>query len=121
MKCPKCGGTELRSSRHARWSDAFHTSFGRRAYRCRSCRARFHAAESPESPTAGPELKKNGTSLKHRHKGKLVSKRAGRHLIEAAVVVLMLIVFLVFLRYLTREQSPASEPESGYTAGSLLG
>jgi hypothetical protein len=48
-----------------------------------------------------------------------VSKRTRRHLIEAAVFVLMLVIFLVFLRYLTREQSPASEPESGSLTGSF--
>jgi len=45
-----------------------------------------------------------------------VPKRLRRHLIEAAVFVVMLILFLLFLRYVTREQSPSSEPESGSTA-----
>ena len=110
MKCPKCSSTELRKSRHGSWADAMHKLMGRHAYRCRSCRARFHSAESLEAST--PASRDSGTP-RHQHKNRHLGKTLRRRLLEVAVFVVMLVIFLVFLRYLTREQSPASEPQSG--------
>ncbi len=110
MKCPKCGSTELRKSRHGKLSDVVQALFGRNAYRCRSCRVRFHTAESLESP--GSASRDGAGPRRQHHKRKRLSRGFRRRLVEVAVFVLMLIVFLVFLRYLTREQAPAAEPES---------
>ena len=41
-----------------------------------------------------------------------MSKRLRRRLIEAAIFLLMLVVFYLFLRYLTRETTPSEESGS---------
>jgi hypothetical protein len=110
MNCPKCNSTEVRLSTRARWFDRF-LAFGRQRFRCRNCHRRFHAREK-----AGPSADASGTApiskrpQKHRHKP--LSKPSKRRLLEAAIFVVMLALFFVFLRYLTREPVPDS-PVSG--------
>ena len=45
-RCPNCGSPNIRRSRSESIKDKILRLFGRRAYRCRDCRDRFHAARS---------------------------------------------------------------------------
>jgi transcriptional regulator NrdR family protein len=101
MTCPKCGSQNLRHSRSGKWLDMFHRAARHEPFRCRDCRHRFYAVESSELAQK---------STKHSHGPKpLISKRARRRLVEAVIFAAMLLLFLVFLRYLTREKTPASD------------
>src|SRR5690348_8780233 len=116
MQCPKCGSAEVRPSHHARWTDVLHSPLGQHAFRCRKCRYRFYAPEmaaSPDSPV-------------HKHKSRRKSRdrdfRRGMRRIrpwmwEVAIFALMLLIFFIFLRYLTRE--PAAGPEGRLTTWNL--
>jgi hypothetical protein len=109
MTCPACGSSEIRTSRHARWSDIFQRVRGREAFRCRSCRIRFFASQSSES------VLKQAIQSKHtHHPKKLMTSRAKKRLVKRLIVIsifaVALVLFLIFLRYLTKE--PISPPES---------
>lgn len=93
MKCPRCGSADLRRSRRERWTDSIFLSFGKRAYRCRRCNARFHTAKSPAPHKA--------ISPKRPHNTEHYPKRVRGHLIGAAALTAVLILFLLFLLYLT--------------------
>ena len=109
MTCPTCASTEVRRSRRFRWGDLFLRIRGRHAYRCRSCRTRFHGKEG-----AAPahRSRSGGFRRKLRHGGERISKRLRRRLVEVAIFLLMLVVFYLFLRYLTRETTPSENSGS---------
>ena len=107
MICPGCGSTEVRKSRRSRWGDLFPRIRGRQAFRCRSCRARFHGAA--EAAPAASRSRSGGLFRGHRHGPGRGSKRLRRRVLEIAIFLLMLVVFYLFLRYLTRETIPAGE------------
>ena len=95
MICPKCSSAEVRHCQRAGWADALQSWFGRRAYRCRSCRWRFHAVEDGEPAPA-----------KSHKRSKRRGMRSGRQrAVQILIFAVMLIMFLIFLRYLTREPS----------------
>jgi len=110
MNCPKCDSSHVRRSHHIKWGDLFHSPFGKHAFRCRTCRLRFYAAENT-APAEGPARK-----LKPRKRPRTSGLKRGLTRMrpwmwEAAIFVFMLLIFFVFLRYLTRE--PAAGPEGG--------
>jgi hypothetical protein len=86
MNCPKCNSPTVRRSHHNRWLFVFNWLTGRGAFRCRACHHRFHRFGARSD-----------------RKGRRNDKRMRRWIIEAAIFVLMLVLFLAFLRYLTRE------------------
>jgi hypothetical protein len=43
-RCPHCGSPNIRRSHSDGFVDKLLRLFGRRAYRCRDCRDRFHAS-----------------------------------------------------------------------------
>lgn len=45
-RCPHCGSSNIRRSHNEGIRDKLLRLFGRRAYRCRDCRDRFHAGRS---------------------------------------------------------------------------
>jgi uncharacterized protein with PIN domain len=45
-RCPHCGSYNIRRSHSAGMVDKLMRLIGRRAYRCRDCRDRFHATRS---------------------------------------------------------------------------
>jgi hypothetical protein len=110
MNCPNCNSADVRPSTRVRWSDAF-LAFGRKRFRCRDCRRGFYWREK-SVPVADasktPPVSKR--TQKHRHKP--LSKPNRRRLVEMLVFATMLLLFFVFLRYLTREPVPDS-PVSG--------
>jgi len=102
MKCPKCGSASVRESRRGKWNDPVHRAVGQTAYRCRDCRARFYFAEPPESRSSKNSSRRRRRAA-HAHRG------IQRRFLEVALFVIALVLFLVFLRYITREQVPPSD------------
>jgi len=107
MTCPKCGSDEIRHSHHHKWIDALVSPLGRRALRCRKCRHRFYVTEG-EGGLRNLKLpsRKHGT-----HRGR---KRLRRWMIEAVIFAIMLLLFWIFLRYVT------SEPPAHQEGSNLL-
>jgi hypothetical protein len=103
--CPKCGGNDVRLSSHAKWRDRFHAPLGQRALRCRTCGVRFYASPDPAHviKTAAPKHIKRS----HKSEGKRGRKRFRRWVVEAIIFVVLLLLFWLFLKYLTKEP-PAS-------------
>jgi len=114
MKCPKCGSTEQRRSRHSEWKDIFHKVLGQQAQRCRSCHTRFYAPPPPPEPAPAST---NGSRKRH-HKSRGNFKRLRRHIIEAAVFAAMLVIFLLCLLFITSEHK--APPDASFLSGSLL-
>lgn len=109
MKCPKCNSSQVRPSKRSRWFDLYLT-LGRRRFRCRDCRRSFYAREKPESsaePSARPRDRKGSGD----HFRSVLSRQTQRRLREALIFAIMLALFIVFLRYLTREPA-AGNPDS---------
>jgi len=103
MTCPKCGSEDIRSSHQTQWSDWFHRARHESAWRCRKCHARFYARAEP-----GTEPPRHSRKRRERKRG---SKTLQRFIVQAIIGVILLLVFYVFLRYLTRE--PAASSDSG--------
>jgi hypothetical protein len=101
MKCPKCGSTEMRRSRHKKWTDVLHALVGKRAFRCRGCRARFYE----HAPPNARNLNLRARLRNHREEKRGPSALRYR-LFEAAVFALLLGLFLAVLHFLTRESPP---------------
>ena len=104
----------------------WHRLRGERAYRCRTCRKRFYVSDLVGEPR--PVEPKREHKHKH-HRGrdrrssslpKLRHLRAStrRRLVEAAVFLVMLVVFYVFLRYIVQER-PAGEPSAALAGPSI--
>jgi len=104
MTCPKCGSDNVRSSHHSRWTDWLHRLRSQRAWRCRECRLRFYATGDGDNHSEG----------RKRRAGKRGSKRLKRMLVQTIIGVILLLLFYVFLRYLTRE--PSVNSDSGQLA-----
>jgi C4-type Zn-finger protein len=102
MTCPKCGSEDIRSAQRTQWADWFHRARHQRAWRCRKCRLRFYARAEPGTEQPRHQRKRE------RMRG---SKALQRLIVQAIIGVILLFVFYVFLRYLTRE--PAASSDSG--------
>jgi hypothetical protein len=97
--CPACGGEDTRSAAH-RWTDLSHRLMGQVARRCRTCRNRFYVPAEP------PGDKKSGAARKHKHGARRrLTTRERTWLIQIALFLGMLLIFYVFLRYITQEHS----------------
>ena len=49
VRCPKCGSTDVRYSyQQSKWDMVLDLLFSMDAFRCRSCRARFHKYDTAE-------------------------------------------------------------------------
>ena len=53
MRCPRCGGRDVRSSMRRGLLDALMVALGRHPFRCRACQCRFHKS-IPEKPGGHP-------------------------------------------------------------------
>jgi hypothetical protein len=108
MTCPDCGSSEVRASRSTRWNDFFQRVHGREPFRCRKCRLRFFASDSP-----GSGSEPVAQSGRNHRPTKLLSSRTKKRLIRRLVVIsifaVAFILFLFFLRYLTTERMPSSD------------
>jgi len=85
----------------------FQALRGRRAFRCRSCRFRFHRTEAARG-TPAPGTKRKAS---RHHLVKRGRRRIRPWMVEIAIFALLLPIFFTFLRYLTRE--PAASQEGG--------
>ena len=108
MTCPKCGSTEVRSSKRAELGDFFHRMRGHEAFRCRKCRERFFVSEAALSDGQRTVLSKSTNKPV-----KLMSVRKKQRIIRQLIVVSIFAVafalFLFFLRYLTTPKMPPSD------------
>ena len=118
MTCPKCGSTEVRSSKRTELGDFFHRMRGHEAFRCRKCRERFFVAEAALSDGQRTVLSKSTNKPV-----KLMSVRKKQRLIRQLIVIAIFAVafalFWFFLRYLTTERMPTSD--SGALTTYLIG
>jgi len=109
MTCPYCGNSDIRRSESSHWSDGLHRAFGRDAYRCRKCRQRFFLPRSAQITTHATRKSdrsgKAGKRLDFRRRKRLI-----RRLITIAVFVVMFGMFVLFLRHITEDHTPASNP-----------
>ena len=112
MNCPRCSSANVRLSTEHSLSDAFHSLMGHWAWRCRQCRRRFHAGESP---SANQAARRNAPPRHRKQRAIIRSRHRRRRVIEVAIFSLLLIIFLLFLRYLTRE--PPTEESGQIPAG----
>lgn len=110
MNCPKCGSPEIRRSSHTKWSDLFHSPLGRHAFRCRNCGLRFYALDKT-APADVQALKLKARKRPRNSDRKRGLRRIRPWMWETLIFVVMFLIFLAFLRYLTRE--PAAGPEGG--------
>jgi hypothetical protein len=108
MTCPKCGSSDIRTSKSAHWNDVFQRVRGREALRCRKCRLRFFASNMAE-PGSERVIQSKHTP----RSAKLMSPRTKKHLVRRLIVIsifaVAFVLFLFFLRYLTTERMPASD------------
>jgi hypothetical protein len=57
IRCPRCGGPDVRHSVSRGIADAFLAMLGRHPFRCRACKCRFHKSglrKSRGRPVDGP-------------------------------------------------------------------
>jgi hypothetical protein len=101
MKCPSCGGPDVRvSKRNPRFS-FFYQAQGYERYRCRGCRHAFW-----EKPPASPDER----IRRKRQRGwsDAIQSQARRRVIEIALFVTMLVIFVMAIRYIiNKSDSPA--------------
>jgi transcriptional regulator NrdR family protein len=106
MTCPDCGSSEIRLSRSRRFQDAFQRLRGREPFRCSKCRVRFFAIESPElalgkAAHSNPDRRSLWNSR--------IKKRLAKRMIVVSIFAVALVIFLIFLRYVTSEQSSSGD------------
>jgi hypothetical protein len=103
MKCPSCGGVDIRASkRHPRFG-LFYEALGYERYRCRECRNAFWK-RPPDN------LEERNRRRRQRGWSPFFQTRSRRRVIEVALFVTMLLLFFFTIRYLvtkTEGSSPA--------------
>ena len=103
MTCPECGSPDIRASRHARKGDILQRIRGKKAFRCRNCQKRFFV--SLFSPSRSKQLLPSSRSRRSRSYLSLATRRRLAHwLVVIATFAVALVLFLLFLRYLTAEK-----------------
>jgi len=65
VRCPRCGGRDVRHSRHRGIKDAFLVALGRHPFRCRACDFRFYKSLPREAggQTADNPIGSNNTKV----------------------------------------------------------
>ena len=105
IQCNSCGSSDVRPSHQSERNDADYALLGQSAYRCRDCRNRFYA------PAANHWKGGKKSRLHHRSfRSKL--KRCKRALINAAVFLVILGLFLLCLIYMSKDHPDA---QASYT------
>ena len=102
LNCPQCGSTELRRSHHHKWFDRFYSPLHRQPLRCRKCRLRFYGPEVSAAVDAA-------SKRSHKRENKRGKRRLRHWMVEATIFTVLLLLFFMFLKYLTRE--PPASPE----------
>ena len=126
MNCPKCNGTEIRVSRHAKAMDVFYRTRGQEAYRCRKCRHRFYdvrsaVAKNAASTPSGDKTKSRQSSRSGRSSFWRVSSRQRKRIWQRvtllAIFAAAFLIFWFFLRYITTERIPSEGTPTGFMLG----
>jgi ribosomal protein L40E len=121
MTCPKCGSTDIRTSKRKGWLDSIRKARGLEPYRCRKCRHRFFLRDfAPAPATAGAaqinKPRRPASKMSPREKSRLM-----RRLVTLAVFGLISILFLLFLRYVTTDRQPPADSGAVHSpAGQFL-
>ena len=108
IPCPSCGSTEVRVSKTSRWSDVFHLTGGRAAFRCRNCRERYFAKEAAE-PAVSASSRPVSSERSRPRMSSAAKRRLRRRLVIIAIFALAFAIFGFFLRYILREPSAPAE------------
>ena len=93
MKCPSCGGLDVRISKRSSRFSFFHHARGHERYRCRECRRAFW-----EKPPVDPDER----TRRKRQRGwsHTLRTQSRRRTIEIALFVTLLFIFVLAIRYL---------------------
>ena len=92
--CPNCKSPETRLSRETKSGDRAHADQGEFPHRCRDCGLRFFAPADPEAAAAAVR------SRARQRRVKTAWKDRKHQLIQLAVFLVVLVLFLLCLRYL---------------------
>ena len=103
MTCPVCGAPDVRLSQHTSLRDSYYALLNKSAWRCRKCRIRFYAPSAP-----GEARKRFSIRKQRRNTRRRLGVNTGFAVLLGAAALL---IFLLFLRYLTSESR--SEPSEG--------
>jgi hypothetical protein len=113
MTCPQCASSDTRRSTTSSWRDLLPSLLGRQAFRCRKCRHRFFAVLSTRSASNAPDRPHGKVPF-----GKLSTqwkkRRLFRGVITAAVIVVMLSLFGLFLHYIAVDHPPKDAEDTSY-------
>src|SRR5271165_3570352 len=100
MKCPSCGGLDVRVSKRSPRLSFLYKAGGYERYRCRECRRAFW--EKPPANTDEQVRRKRQRGWSHS-----LQTRARRRTIEIALFVTMLLIFVLAIRYLINKGDTA--------------
>jgi len=98
LACESCGSCKVRPSLGKRTGDKERASNGKWPYRCLSCGLRFYSGASGDAQTSGRRTR----TLKRRFRSYWKHNRGLA--VRTGVFLLMLLMFLLCLRFLTRYQ-----------------
>jgi len=101
MKCPSCGGPDVRNSKRNPRFSFFYLARGYDRYRCRECRHAFW-----EKPPANLEERKR--RKRQRGWSHFFQTQARRRTIEVVLFATMLLIFVLAIRYLISKGDSAS-------------
>lgn len=102
--CRSCGSVDVRPSRQKERGDSERSARGEQPYRCRGCGSRFYVF-APAVVEPGSRSRSSTRRLRDLWKHKRGT------VLQAALFILMLVLFLFCLRYLSHYQ-PDSTPSS---------
>ncbi len=101
MKCPSCGGLDIRvSKRHPTFSFLYEAR-GYERYRCRDCRHAFWEKPPVNAEEGIRRKRQRGWSGS-------IQSQARRRVIEIALFVTMLVIFVMAIRYLINKSDSPS-------------
>ena len=116
MKCPSCGGLDVRASKRNPRFSFFYQARGYERYRCRSCRHAFWGKPPASVDESIRRKRQRGWSGS-------IQSQARRRVIEVAVFITMLLIFVMAIRYLINkgDASPAGFLFTpSFSSGTLL-
>ncbi len=93
MKCPSCGGLDIRLSRRSPRFSFFYEVRGYERYRCRECRRAFWGKPADDLDERTRRTRQRGWSRAIRTQGR-------RRTIEIAIFITMLMIFVLAIRYI---------------------
>ncbi|MGA7411944.1 MAG: hypothetical protein WBW33_15810 [Bryobacteraceae bacterium] len=101
MKCPSCGGLDIRVSKRSPRFSFLYEVRGYERYRCRGCRHAFWDKPPANTDESIRRKRQRGWSGS-------IQSQARRRVIEIAVFVTMLLIFVMAIRYfINKGDSPS--------------